>query len=216
MTEVGEAEAALKRAEDLLNEMIRQGDYGGAVSLLFKEAFKPLFRLVADNAKSISDLRASLEAEREIRARDDARLSGAIGELRGRLAELAVRAFLRDWFRRHAPEYKVLYWDGMGADVLIEGRGVLAAVDLTITPKEEDIEQLKVGAGAVAEKWGKKPDLLAIYSQSGVIPPEVVELAEKRDVFVLRSPRKLKELLDELAGRVRSRGEGVGNHAKAR
>lgn len=204
MTEVGEVEAALKRAGDLLNELIRQGDYGGAVSLLFKEAFKPLFRLVADNAKSISDLRASLEAEREIRAREDARLSGAIGELRGRLAELTVRAFLRDWFRRHAPEYEVIYWDGMGADILIEGRGVLAAIDIAITPKEEDVEQLKVGAGAIAEKWGKRPDLLAVYSQSGVIPPKVVELAEKKGIFVLRSPRRLKELLDGLAERTRT------------
>ncbi len=149
----------------------------------------------------VKALRASLEAEKRACAGEDTGISSTVGELRERLTELIVKAFLRDWFRKHAPEYEVIYWDGMGADILIEGRGALAAIDIAITPKEEDVEQLKAGAGAIAEKWGKRPDLLAVYSQSGVMPSKVVELAEKRGIFVLRSPRRLKELLDELAGR---------------
>ena len=158
-------------------------------------------KAVLDEVKA---LRASLEAEKRTCAGEDTGISSTVGELRERLTELIVRAFLRDWFRRHAPEYEVIYWDGMGADILVEGRGVLAAIDIAITPKEEDVEQLKAGASAIAEKWGKRPDLLAVYSQSGVIPPKVVELAEEKGVFVLRSPRRLKELLDELAGRTRT------------
>lgn len=56
---------------------------------------------------------------------------------------------LQEWSRKHAPEYEVFIWDGAGADLLVEGKGVLASIEITIKPKAEDIRQVKSGVGAV-------------------------------------------------------------------
>jgi len=110
---------------------------------------------------------------------------------------LKVGLMLKDWFRRHAPEYEVFMWGGAGGDVLIEGRRVLAAVDIAVVPKVEDVRQLKDGVGAVEEGWGKRPDLLIVYSQSGVVREDVARYAGELGVFVVRRPADVKRLMDE-------------------
>jgi len=99
--------------------------------------------------------------------------------LRGRDVELRTVLMLREWFRRHAPEYEVFMWDGTGADLLVEGKGVLASIEITIKPKAEDIREIKSGIGAIMDDWGRKPDLLIVYSRFGIIPKKVAEIAEK-------------------------------------
>jgi len=46
---------------------------------------------------------------------------------------------------------------------------------------------------------GREPDLLIIWSESGVIPEGVAEYATKRDVRIIGGLRELKKLLDEVA-----------------
>jgi len=103
---------------------------------------------------------------------------------------------LQEWLRRHAPEYEVFMWDGAGADLLVEGKGVLASIEITIKPKAEDIRQIKSGVGAVMDDWGRKPGLLIVYSRSGVIPKKVAEVAEKMGVKLARRPADIKRMLD--------------------
>jgi len=182
-----------------------------------------LREVVSEQGKQIGQLADGLEALREqvselaagldgLRAevseltRDVARLvrvamkhEGDIGRLEGIMTELRTRPFLRDWFERRAPEYDVVFWDGMGADVVIEGRGVLAAVDVVVKPKPGDVDQFKKGMGAIKTRWGRKPDLLVIYSQLGVVPENVARYAAERGVRIVRGPRELRELLDRLA-----------------
>ena len=81
----------------------------------------------------------------------------------------------------------------------MEGKGVLAAVEATVRPKVEDVDQLIAGAGIVKLEWGRKPDLLVIYSYSGEVPEEVAEYAADEGVKIARGPRELKKLLDEVA-----------------
>jgi hypothetical protein len=123
-------------------------------------------------------------------------LLGETGRLRGRDIELRTGLMLQEWFRRHAPEYEVFIWDGAGADLLVEGKGVLASIEITIKPKAEDIRQIKSGVGAVMDDWGRKPDLLIVYSRSGVIPKKVAEIAEKMGVKLARRPADIKRMLD--------------------
>ena len=122
-----------------------------------------------------------------------------IRELRGLLVERGVADSLEAWFSRRAPEYEVVRWFRTGADVLIEGRGLLAAVEITTVPYLEAVDRVKRGVGAIKEAWGREPDLLVIWSNSGVVPPEVAEYAAERGVEVVKGHRQLRELLDRAA-----------------
>jgi hypothetical protein len=123
-------------------------------------------------------------------------LLGETGRLRGRDVELRTGLMLQEWFRRHAPEYEVFMWDGTGADLLVEGKEVLASIEITMKPKAEDIRQIKSGVGAIMDDWGRKPDLLIVYSRSGIIPKKVAEIAEKMGVKLARRPADIKRMLD--------------------
>ncbi|HDJ26628.1 MAG TPA: hypothetical protein ENF34_04865 [Candidatus Bathyarchaeota archaeon] len=147
--------------------------------------------------RRIGELTEGLEREVELRRS----LEGRVGRLEGLLVERSVADRLASWLARKAPEYTVIRWFKTGADVLVEGRGILAAVEITIRPHPEDVEQLKVGAGAVKSAWGKVPDLLVLWSESGVVPEGVAELARKAGVRIVRTPVELKAALDEAASR---------------
>ncbi|RLI39869.1 hypothetical protein DRO60_00060 [Candidatus Bathyarchaeota archaeon] len=124
---------------------------------------------------------------------------GGIRELRSLLVERSVADSLEVWFSRRAPEYKVVRWLRTGADVLIEGHGILAAVEITTVPYLEAVDRVKRGVGAIKEAWGREPDWLVVWSDSGVVPPEVAEYAAERGVEVVKGARQLKELLDSTA-----------------
>jgi len=46
------------------------------------------------------------------------------------------------------------------------------------------------------DDWGRKPDLLIVYSRSGVIPKRVAKIAEKMGVKLTRRPADIKRMLD--------------------
>ena len=125
------------------------------------------------------------------------RLVGETGRLKGWEVEIKVARMLVDWFKRRAPEYDVIWWAGPGADLLIRREGLMAAVDITAVPKEEDVWQLKRGVGAVKAAWERAPDVLIVYSHSGVVPEDVAELAARLGVEIARAPGELKAILDE-------------------
>ena len=145
--------------------------------------------------RSVSELRESVADLKEMVVRHEGRIKG----LRGLLVERNVADSLESWLSRKAPEYRVIKWFRTGADVLIEGRGLLAAVEKTTVPYLEAVDRLKRGVGAIKEAWGREPDLLVIWSDSGVVPPEVAEFAAERGVHIVRGHRQLKELLDRVA-----------------
>jgi len=153
-----------------------------------KELAEDIGKLTAD----VEELRRGLELEAHMRRSE-------VGGLRGEVVELRVIRGLADWFEEHAPEYKVRGWPmRRGPDLLVEGKDVLAAVEATVRPKVEDVEQLIAGAGVVKLEWGRKPDLFVIYSYSGEVPEDVAEYAVERGVKVVRGPRELRGLLDEV------------------
>jgi len=215
-----EVEEAFRKAEAMATEALQEGAYRSAVKILFRGAFKPLYDLIARNAeqiarneemiaknneqldrlvRAIGELRGVVDrnAEEAARAEREARrLRGETGRLRGVYVEIKVGNALKDWFRVHAPEYHVSMWHGAGCDVVITGRGMMAAVEVAVIPKLEDLRQLKDGIGALKEEWGRKPDLLVVFSQSGVVPEEVAKQAEKLGVKIVRGLRELKRLLD--------------------
>ena len=150
----------------------------------------------------IEEVDARLGRRLEQLAESVSKLVGEVGRLRGWETEIKVGRMLTDWFRRKAPEYDVIWWTGQGADLLVEGRGLLAAIDITSVPKAEDVWQLKRGVGAIRAGWGKTPDVLVIYSHSGVVPDDVAKLADELGVKVVRGPLELKAVLDEVAAQV--------------
>jgi len=215
-----ELKEALRTAGEAVVKLVEQGQLVEAARVLFEKALAPLFELVRQNAeqiarlsevdarlgKRIEQLSAKIE-EVDVRlgeaierlSESVRRLTGEVGRLKGWKVEIKVARMLADWFKRRAPDYDVIWWAGPGADVLIEGKGILAAVDIAATPKVEDVHQLKQGVGAIRTAWGRRPDPLIIYSHSGVVPDDVAELAKREGVRLARGPRELKAILDEAA-----------------
>jgi len=213
------ARRALKEAKETIALMVERGEYGAAIEALAATVDKAFSRLGEALVESVRDLHESVGrlAESMMEQREnvdkltvnveelrrslelEARMRRSeVGGLRGEVVELRVIRGLADWFEEHAPEYKVRSWPmRRGPDIIVEGRGVLAAVEATVRPKAEDVEQLIPGAGVVKLEWGRKPDLLVIYSYSGEVPGDVAEYAAERGVKIVRGPRELKKLLDE-------------------
>jgi len=145
-------EEKLKKVEDIVLDAIRKGEHEKATRIAFEEIFRPLFDLIAKIEENIASLTEKVDKNTENIAKlteNVDKLLGETGRLRGRDVELRTGLMLQEWFRRHAPEYEVFIWDGAGADLLVEGKGVLASIEITIKPKAEDIRQVKSGVGAV-------------------------------------------------------------------
>jgi hypothetical protein len=214
-------EEALKKAEDVVLEAIRRGKYEEAGKIVFRDVFKPLLDLifhiekeVDKNTENIARLTEKVDKNTENIAKltekvdrntenidklteNVKKLLGETGRLRGRDVEFRTGLMLQGWFRKNAPDYEVFIWDGTGADILIEGRGILASIDIAIKPKIEDVRQLKNGIGVIEENWGRKPDLLIIYSRSGIIPKRVADFADRMGVKIVRKPAEIRKILDE-------------------
>jgi len=203
------ARRALKEARETMALMVERGEYGAAIEALAATVDKAFSRLGEALVESVGRLAESVDKLTEDVAklgesvadlRDIvARHEGAIRELRGWRTERDVADRLEAWFKRKAPEYEVIKWFKMGADVLIEGRGVLAAVEITTVPYREAVDRVKNGIGAIKEAWGREPDVLVIWSESGVVPEDVAKYAAEREVSIARGPRELRALLDEVA-----------------
>jgi len=207
---------ALKEARETISMMVERGEYGAAIEALAATVDKAFSRLgealvetmrglhesvgrlaesVNKLTEGVAELRESVADLRDIVARHE----GAIRELRGWRTERDVADRLEAWFRRRAPEYEVIRWFKMGADVLVEGKGILAAVEITTVPYREAVDRIKNGVGAIKNAWGREPDVLIIWPESGVVPEEVAEYAAEKGVRVVRSVRELRVLLDEVA-----------------
>jgi len=211
----------LKKAEDVVLEAIRRGNFEEAGKIVFRDVFKPLLDLIFHierevdrNTKNIARLTEKVDKNTENIAKltekvdkntenidklteNAKKLLGETGRLRGRDVEFRTGLMLQGWFRKNAPDYEVFIWDGTEADVLIEGRGILASIDIAIKPKIEDVRQLKNGIGVIEENWGRKPDLLIIYSRSGIIPKGVADFADRMGVKIVRKPAEIRKILDE-------------------
>jgi len=111
-----------------------------------------------------------------------------------------VKRGLADWFEDYAPEYRVRGWPmERGPDIIIKGKGILAAVKVAVKPRAEDVDQLIAGVGIVKMVCDRRPDLLVIYSYSGEAPGKVADYAAEKGVKIARGPKELKKLLDEAA-----------------
>jgi len=197
----------LKKAEDVVLEAIRRGKYEEAGRIVFRDVFKPLLDLILHierevdkNTENIAKLTEKVDKNTENidkLTENVKKLLGETGGLRGRDVEFRTGLMLQGWFRKNAPDYEVFIWDGTGADILIEGRGILASIDIAIKLKIEDVRQLKNGIGVIEENWGRKPDLLIIYSRSGIIPRKVADLADRMGVKIVRKPAEIRKILDE-------------------
>ncbi|RSN76117.1 hypothetical protein D6D85_05010 [Candidatus Methanodesulfokora washburnensis] len=214
-------EEALKKAEDVVLEAIRRGNFEEAGRIVFRDVFKPLLDLIFHiekevdrNTENIARLTEKVDKNTENIAKltekvdkntenidklteNVKKLLGETGRLRGRDVEFRTGLTLQGWFRKNAPDYEVFIWDGTEADILIEGRGILASIDIAIKPKIEDVRQLKNGIGVIEENWGRKPDLLIIYSRSGIIPKRVADFADRMGIKIVRKPAEIRKILDE-------------------
>jgi len=166
------------------------------------ESIADLRDVVARHDEAIGELTKNVaELTEDVRelTRNVARHEGAVREFRGWRAERNVADSLEAWLRRRAPEYEVIRWFKTGVDVLIEGKGVFAAVEITTVPYKEAVDKVKNAIGVIKEAWGREPDVLIIWSESGVVPPEVAEYAAEKGVEVVKGEWELKRLLDEVA-----------------
>ncbi len=205
-----EVDEALENAEKVILEAIKNKDYEAAAEIAFKRLFQPIYetlemnsKQIAKNSEQIDKLTEKINKNSEQidkLTKNVNRLVGETGWLRGLVVEQKVYWMLAGWFNWMAPEYELIQWDGLGGDVVIRKNKFLAAVDIAVTPKIEDIVQLKNGMGAIKDLLGKKPDLLIVYSRSGIIPEEVLRYAERQGVKLVRGPRELKEVLDKGVG----------------
>ena len=189
--------------------------------MVFRDVFKPLLDLIFHierevdrNTENIARLTEKVDKNTENIAKlmekvdkntenidklteNVKKLLGETGRLRGRDVKFRTGLMFQGWFKKNAPDYEVFIWDGTGADILIEGRCILASIDIAIKPKIEDVRQLKNGIGVIEDNWGRKPDLLIIYSRSGIIPKRVADFADMMGVKIVRKPAEIRKILDE-------------------
>jgi len=190
-------ELVRKNAEQMAEMDARLSAKIEELSAKIEETNARLSARMEELSTKIEEVDARLAARMEQLSDAVSRLVGETGRLKGWEVEIKVARMLVDWFKRRAPEYDVIWWAGPGADLLIQREGLMAAVDITAVPKEEDVWQLKRGIGAVKAAWERTPDVLIIYSHSGVVPEEVAELAAQAGVEIARAPGELKAILDK-------------------
>ena len=188
-------EQVSKLTEGLNILRTRIGELSEEITILAREARERISEL----SENVSRLTNAIREEAKLREALEKGLESLRADVRGFRSEWYAARRMIAWFSRNAPEYDIIEWFKTGADVLVEGRGVFAAVEITTRPHYDDIEQLKVGVGAVKNAWGRKPDLLVVWSESGVVPEDVARYAAERGVRIVRGPRELRELLDRLA-----------------
>ena len=131
---------ALKEARETIAMMVERGDYGAAIEALTAAVDKAFSRLgealvgsVRELGENIDRLTTDIEALRKSLELEAHMRRSEVGGLRGEIVEFRVMRGLADWFEEHAPEYKVHSWPmRRGPDIIIEGRGVLAAVEATV------------------------------------------------------------------------------------
>jgi len=201
--QIGQLTAGLEALREQVSELTeglnglraRVGELSEEITILAREVRERLGEL----SENVSRLTDAIREEARLREALEKGLEGLRADVKGfRSGWYAARRMIA-WFSRKAPEYDIIEWFKTGADVLVEGRGILAAVEMTTRPHYDDVEQLKRGVGAVKNAWGRKPDLLVIWPESGVAPEDVARYAAERGVRIVRGPRELRELLDRLA-----------------
>ena len=165
--EVKRLEEAVAQAGAVAVEAAKQGRFDVALEAVFgvlREVLAPLVESVKELRENIDRLTRNVdkltadvgELTKNVDklAEGIARHEGAIRELRGWRTERDVADRLEAWFMRKAPEYEIIRWFKIGADLLIEGKGILAAVEITTVPYKEAVDKVKGGVGAIKEAWG--------------------------------------------------------------
>ena len=158
-----------------------------------------LGRKLGELGERVEALRASLEAEREIR-------KGEVGRLEGRIIETRLVVSLASWCEPHGLHVEPLPREPYCVDAAVEGEHVLALVEIAKTGAEADIEQLLEGARIYERIRGERPNALVLYIYAERPPEWLLEEAGKHDIIVENSPKRIARRLSELEERF-GRGE---------
>ena len=150
---------------------------------------------VRELRESVADLRRSLEIERTQR-RDEIR------GLRGEMAHLSFRFTLERICAEHGLSFEPLPPDPYRVDGLIEGKRIVALVEIARTGSERDVEQLVEGARIYEREEGRRPDALVLYIYARRPSEEFVRLCEEHGIIVDSSPRRIARKLAELDRRL--------------
>jgi len=73
-------------------------------------------------------------------------------------------------------------------DAAIEGRRVLALVEIAKTGEEADVQQLLEGARIYEQLRGERPNALVLYIYAERPPEELVKACEEQGIIVENSP----------------------------
>ena len=163
------------------------------------EMLAELGRKLDELGERVEALRASLEAEREIR-------KGEVGRLEGRIIETRLITSLIGWCEPHGLHVEPLPREPYRVGAAIEGEHVLALVKMAKTGAEADIEQLLEGARIYERIRGERPNALVLYIYAERPPEWLLEEAEKHGIIVENSPKRIAKRLSELEERL-GRGE---------
>jgi len=163
------------------------------------EMLAELGRKLDELGERVEALRASLEAEREIR-------KGEVGRLEGRIIETRLITSLISWCEPHGLHVEPLPREPYRVDAVVEGEHVLALVEIAKTGAEADIEQLLEGARIYERIRGERPNALVLFIYAERSPKWLLEEAEEHDIIVENSPKRIAKRLSDLEERLR-RGE---------
>jgi len=147
-----------------------------------------------ENLKAIAELRASLEAE--IAAR-----KGEAGRLEGLITHTRLILGLMSWCEAYGLRLEELPARPYRVDAAIEGRRVLALVEIAKTGEEADVRQLLEGARTYERLRGERPNALVLYIYAERPPEELVKACEEQGIIVENSPKRIAARLAELEER---------------
>ena len=181
---------ALSQAEGAALEIARSGRLDEALRCVFgaiREALRPL-------VESIRELRTSLEREGELRRA----LGGDVRRLEGRMVGFGLGERLARWCADYGLKFGSLPRDPFRVDGVVEGRRLLALVQMAKTGTEEDVAQLLAGARIYKERLGEEPNALVLYVYAGRPSEELLRLCEEHGIIVDNSPKRIARRLAEL------------------
>jgi len=153
--------------------------------------------VVEENSRAVEKLRASLEAEGEIRR-------GEVGRLEGRIVEAELLMGLRDWCSAHGLHVKRLPRDPYRADAVVEGEALIALVEVAKTGSEADVGQLVEAARIYKALRGEKPNALVLYVYAKKPAEELVRECGEHGIIVDNSPKRIALRLAELEEELRA------------
>ncbi len=124
-------------------------------------------------------------------------LMGEFANMRGELIETKVAMDINSYLTRRGYDVFHHFPELPQVDVIVERNDFLAIIEICKKCDMRDLEQVLKGAEILEKTENRRPDLLIIYSYTGLIDEKTKKESEKHGVIIETSTRRLVKIIDQ-------------------